>query len=100
MNPKEALHHYTVFVGDNGGTITLMGASDIADLKARRLIEPDAVKLWDIFAASPEEAQAIHCMRMGWHPYNPMGETKQCSKGCGAHYYPEGSGICPVCGLV
>lgn len=100
MHPKDTLHHYVVFSGDKGGAITLMGAGDVADLKARRLIEPDAVKLWDIFAASPEEAQAIHCMRMGWHPYNPAGEAMRCPKGCGAHYYPEGSGVCPICGRI
>jgi hypothetical protein len=50
MNPKDALHHYSVFSGDKGGAITLMGAGDIVDMKARGLIESDAVKLWDIFA--------------------------------------------------
>src|SRR5689334_30513 len=57
---------------------------------------PRAVLLYSFEAATHEEAQAIHSLRMGWGPYRPEGEPKPCPT-CGAFYYPEGSGECWRC---
>jgi hypothetical protein len=53
--------------------------------------------LYAIDAESPEEASAIHNLRMGWGPYKPMGEPAPCSV-CGSMYYPQGSAWCWKCG--
>jgi hypothetical protein len=57
------------------------------------------VLLWRIEAATPEEALAIHHLRLGFEPYKPMGEPAPCPK-CGAIFYPEGSGECWRCGKI
>ena len=97
MNTRETLYHYVSLRSDGGGTITLMGADQVDDHVLSGVLESDYEKLWDIFAASSEEASAIHAMRMGWHPYNPMGEPKLCPRNCGCYYYSLGSGQCPLC---
>ena len=53
-----------------------------------------------IDADTPEEAMAVHHIKMGWAPFIPSGEAARCPRGCGACYYPQGSGQCPNCGLV
>lgn len=55
--------------------------------------------LYTVAAASHEEAMAIHHLRQGLQPYTPAGKAQRCPKGCRTHYYPEGSGVCPMCGL-
>ena len=100
MNARESLFHYVSLKSDGGGVITLMGADQVEADVARGALESDYEKLWDIFAASSEEAFAIHYMRLGWHPYNPIGESEPCPRSCGSHYYPLGSGQCPLCGPI
>lgn len=100
MNTRENLHHYVSLKSDGGGTITLMGADKVIDLVHSGVLEADYEKLWDIFAASSEEASAIHAMRLGWHPYKPMGEPELCPRGCGSYFYPLGSSECPLCGMI
>ena len=100
MNTRETLYHYVTLRSDGGGTTTLMGADQVEDFVERGVLEEDFEKLWDIFAASSEEASAIHAMRLGWHPYNPIGEAQLCPRHCGCHYYPKGSCQCPICGPI
>jgi hypothetical protein len=70
-----------------------------ADCRAKGLIPDDAELLWEIEAATLEEARAIYHLRMGFEPYVPMGEWEPCPK-CGAVFYPEGSGQCWRCGPI
>lgn len=56
-------------------------------------------KLYEFGAGTPEEASAIHSLRMGWGAYTPMGEPEKCPK-CSSWYYPEGSGECWRCGPI
>ena len=51
-------------------------------------------------ADTPEEAMAVHHIKMGWDPYSPAGEAQLCPKGCDSYFYPEGSGVCPKCGEI
>lgn len=100
MNTRQTLRHYVSLKSDGGSAITLTGADQVEDQVQRGVLEGDCEKMWDIFAASWEEASAIHAMRLGWRPYHPMGEPRLCPRGCGSHYYPLGSGQCPLCGLI
>jgi hypothetical protein len=56
-------------------------------------------KLFEISAATQEEASAIYSLRMGFGPYHPMGEPSPCPQ-CAAWFYPEGSGECWRCGKI
>jgi len=98
MNTRDTLYHYVSLKSNGGGTITLMGADQVEDHVQRGILEDDDEKMWDIFAASLDEASAIHAMRMGWHPYNPMGDPQLCPRDCGSYHYPLGAGQCPLCG--
>jgi hypothetical protein len=55
--------------------------------------------LFDIEAATGEEAAAICNLRMGFGPYEPIGEPKRCPT-CVYWYYPDGSGECWLCGKI
>jgi hypothetical protein len=55
--------------------------------------------LFEIEAATGEEASAIYSLRMGFGPYNPMGEPDNCPN-CNSWYYPQGSGECWQCGKI
>lgn len=56
--------------------------------------------LFEIEAATLEEAQAVYHMRMGWGAYDP-GTPERCPVCADDHvvYYPEGSGQCWKCEL-
>lgn len=69
----------------------------VDDLRRRGLLGGKAQLLYSFEAATYEEAQALHNLRMGWGPYRPLGEPAPCPS-CGAFYYPEGSGECWRCG--
>jgi hypothetical protein len=83
--------------GENGITLTL--ASEIERQRTTGAISAAAKRLHVIEADTWEEAAAMHAIKMGWGPYNP-GPSAPCPRGCGAFYYPEGSGECPNCGFV
>ena len=55
--------------------------------------------LFEIEAATGEEAAAIYNLRMGFGVYEPMGEPESCPK-CGSWFYPQGSGECWKCGKI
>ncbi len=57
-------------------------------------------RLFSIEADTYEEAMAVYYVRMGFEPYRPEGEPAECPNKCGAHYYPEGSAECPICGKI
>ena len=67
--------------------------------RERGLLSAEAKWLHEVIADTPEEASAVHHIKMGWAPYKPMGEAAPCPQ-CGACFYPESSGICPNCGPI
>ena len=71
-------------------------SGDFADFRSRGMIGPNAKLLYTFVAATHEEAQSIHYLRMGWEPYKPNGAPAECPK-CRAWYYPQGSGDCWRC---
>lgn len=84
---------------DNIGTTTCR-AEDVKDNLARGLMGERPVFQHSIEADTFEEAIAISHLRRGSEPYRPEGEPKPCPNGCGAMFYPEGSGQCPNCGQI
>ena len=81
------------------GSVTFTLAENIPDLRRRGLLESDAKFLHRIEADTFEEALAVHYLRTGREPFQP-GKPAQCPNGCGAYFYPEGSGECPNCGKI
>jgi hypothetical protein len=57
-------------------------------------------RVFSIEADTYEEAMAACYLRRGFDPYKPVGNAVECPNNCGAHYYPEGSGECPICGQI
>lgn len=51
-------------------------------------------------AAKPEEASAIHHLRMEWEPYKSIAEPTLCPNDCGRFFYPKGSGVFLNCGEI
>jgi len=61
--------------------------------------DTDGIPMWMIYilkAETFEEAMAVHNLRMGFSPYQPMGEPIKCPQ-CSHGYYYLGSGKC-FCG--
>jgi hypothetical protein len=83
---------------DNSTTLTL--AENIKEQLAEGILSPNAGLIYKIEAHTFEEASAIHHLRMGWGPYIPIGEPRQCPNQCGSMFYPDGSGECPNCGKI
>lgn len=81
-------------------SITLATSEGIQQQLSLRLLSERAKLLHRIEADTYEEAMAVHHIKMGWEPYVPAGEPRECPKGCGAMFYPEGSGECPNCGRI
>ena len=73
---------------------------NIVSDRSRGLLSQGAKLLHRVEAHTWEEAMTEHYARMGWGPYRPEGEPRECPRGCGATFYPKGSGECPNCGKV
>lgn len=84
----------------DGESVTLAKADGIKWHKDHDLIAHDAQLLHTIEVDTPEEASAVHHIKMGWDPYRPIGEPQICPRRCGSYFYQEGSGICPRCGEI
>jgi len=93
------LRVYEAWQDPVGFGVTLALATGVDELRAKKLLDRDAKLLYRIEAHSHEEAAAIHHVRMGWQPYQPVGESGPCPH-CGAQIYPEGSGECWQCGKI
>jgi hypothetical protein len=89
---------YEAWQDDNG--ITLTDEANVKDLKEKNLFFGEPKLLHVILADTPEEAMAVHHIKMGWEPFRPEGNAVLCPKGCGSMVYPKGSGQCPKCGNV
>jgi hypothetical protein len=84
----------------DGGAIEAGKAEYFERLRADGKL-PDGARLLHRYqAATHEECMAIRNLRMGWGRYEPEGDSEECPLGCGAFYYPKGSGECPNCGQV
>ena len=59
----------------------------------------DVEILFEIHAATAEEAAAICNLRLGYGPYEPIGDPARCPN-CDFWYYPQGSAECWQCGKV
>ena len=81
-------------------SVTFATAEAIEYQKANRLLGHGLKFLYSVEADTPEEAMAIHHIKMGWEPYKPIGEPQKCPKDCGSYFYPKGSGVCPKCGQI
>jgi hypothetical protein len=93
------LKEYQVWVDKKDGSITCASKESIIDQTSKGLLSKEDY-MFNFFADSFEEAMAIYHLRMGFEPYKPLGEAKLCPNNCGSHYYPEGSGECPNCGII
>ena len=88
---------YEAWKSPDGKEISLASPQGILRLRESGLLPGDSTMLYAINAESPEEASAIHHLRMGWEPFKPLGDAAPCPS-CGAMYYPKGSGWCWKCG--
>jgi hypothetical protein len=87
---------YQAWQDPSDNSITLLPAASVERMRQQGLLTPEAHLLYELEAATGEEANAIHSLRMGWEPYRPIGEPAPCPR-CGATYYPWGSGQCWRC---
>ncbi|MCW4238843.1 MAG: hypothetical protein G8D90_04355 [gamma proteobacterium symbiont of Clathrolucina costata] len=89
---------YEAWVDDE--SVTFATSEAIEYQKAKGLLGNNLKLLHVVEADTPEEAMAVHHIKMGWEPYKPMGEPQLCPNDCGSYFYPEGSGVCPNCGKI
>jgi hypothetical protein len=88
---------YEAWEDPDDNSILLATSGEVATHREKNLLGPAAELLYRFEAATWEEANAIHALRMGWEPYRAMGPPAPCPR-CGAAYYPEGSAQCWRCG--
>ena len=81
-------------------SITFAPASRIDALRADGTILATDSLLHELVAATGEDAMAQHYKKMGWEPYQPVGQPAACLNKCGGQYYPLGYGDCPNCGHI
>jgi hypothetical protein len=84
--------------GDPGSTF--ISADAVETMTSKGLLSKDARLVYRIEADTFEEAMAVHYIKQGWSPFVPAGKACKCPNGCGAIFYPEGSGECPNCGRI
>jgi hypothetical protein len=90
---------YRAYKSESESCIWVLVAGQEEELGTQNMHAADAVLLWEIDAHTYEEMMAIHSLRCGFGPYNPMGEPENCPK-CTAYFYPQGSGDCWRCGKI
>jgi hypothetical protein len=95
---ERQMQKYEAWSDPANNSVSFGPASTIQSQREQGLLSPSAVLLHRIEAATWEEANAIHSLRMGEAPYTPLGEPAPCPK-CSATYYPHGSGQCWRCGF-
>jgi hypothetical protein len=82
---------YEAWIDGSEQCVTLGDLGNLGWQRSNGLLKA-CVKLLHRFEAdTPEEAQAVHHIKMGWEPYRPTGEPALCPNGCGAFYYPQSS---------
>jgi len=88
---------YTAWSAQEGGEITVFcrGTERPKTGNGEALAEC-VFPVWRVEAGSHEEAMAIHNIRRGFKPYQPLGESAPCPR-CGSEYYPGGSAQCWNC---
>jgi len=90
---------YEAWIDEEEGVVTLGDLENVQWQRSKGLLKATRM-LHRIEADTPEEAHAVHNIKMGWEPYVPIGKPAPCPRGCGGFYYPEGSGECPKCGRI
>ncbi len=91
---------YEAWEDDEGCSIVFSTVENIKKQFATGLLLENAKLLYKVEADTWEEAMSLHYIKMGWSPYIPEGEPEECPNGCGAVFYPKGSGDCPNCGNI
>jgi len=94
------LKEYQIWIDKQDDSITCSSEESILDQINKGILSKEAYMLNKFFAVSFEEAMAIYHLRMGFEPYKPSGKSQLCPNNCGSHYYPDGSGECPNCGII
>jgi quercetin dioxygenase-like cupin family protein len=100
LAPASTKTRFEAWKDEENGNVTLASLERRAEMKKSELAGVKTRLLHVIDADTPEEAAAVHNIKMGLGGYTPKGEAQDCPKGCGAKYYPGGSGICPNCGQI
>ena len=91
---------YEAWEDESGCSVAFGPLESIEAQRSHGLLSEDAKLLHRVEAHTWEEAPTEHHARTGWGPYKPEGEPPGCPKGCGATFYPPGSGECPNCGWI
>lgn len=97
---KETFEAWMEVDSDGSEDMMLAPPDVIREMTDKGLLSRDAKLKFRIEADTFEEACTVQHIKMGWSPYQPVGEATACPNLCGALYYPEGSGECPNCGKV
>jgi hypothetical protein len=98
LSAETSMTTYEAWQDLDDNSILLATPEAVTDQRAKRLLGPNAELFYRLEAATREEAEAIHALRMGWTPYRPVGRPAPCAR-FGATYYPDGSAECRRCGL-
>jgi len=60
------------------GSVLLTTAEEAGRQREARLLSGATELAWHFEAATWEDANAIHSLRMGWEPYQPPGRPAPC----------------------
>jgi hypothetical protein len=91
---------YEAWQSDDGCETIFGTVEGIKQQMEQGLMPKNAKLLHRLEAGYYEEAMTKYYEIMGWGKYKPEGEPKECPNGCGAMFYPKGSGECPNCGRI
>ena len=91
--PRET---YEAWIDDEG--VSFGTSASFSRKESQELLGKNPQFLYSVVADTPEEASAVHHIKMGWEPYVPIGPSMLCPNQCQSYFYPEGSGICLKCG--
>ena len=91
---------YEAWEDESDCSISFGTLENLAEQRSKGLLSKKAKLLHRVEAHTWEEAMSEHYAKMEWGSYRPEGEPTKCPKGCGAMFYPEGSGECPNCGKI
>jgi hypothetical protein len=91
-----ATRTWECWASEEDGSLTLATVENARKLFASGGLGKAPVLQYSFEAATAEEASAIHNLRQGFAPYQPIGDPAPCPA-CGATIYPEGSGDCWQC---
>lgn len=92
----QMMKKYQAWKTEEGEVFASMDTHSVEELKE---VYNATEFLFEIEAATGEEAAAIYNLRMNFGAHEPMGEPENCPN-CGSWFYPQGSGECWKCGKI